>query len=90
MQPPDDTTGEDSDKGIQPPAGQGGADPGAGGPPGMSGGMQPPGMDGGPNAQTGAAGSRYSKETLIMIGISLVLLIGAIVFAHFFKRRRSS
>lgn len=100
MQPPDDTTGEDSDKGIQPPAGLGGAGPGAGGPPNMSGGqngppdmgggIQPPGMDGGPNAQTGAAGSSYSKETLIMIGISLVLLIGAIVFAHFFKRRRSS
>ncbi|MEK3798833.1 CotH kinase family protein [Peribacillus sp. FSL H8-0477] len=90
MNPPDDSTGEAQKKGQQPPAGQGGAGPGAGGPPDMGGGMQPPSMDGGPNAQAGAAGSSYSKETLIMIGISLVLLIGAIVFAHFFKRRRSS
>jgi hypothetical protein len=90
MNPPDDSTGEPQKKGQQPPSGQGGAGPGADGPPDMGGGMQPPSMDGGPNAQTGAAGSSYSKETLIMIGISLVLLIGAIVFAHFFKRRRSS
>ncbi|MEC2055220.1 CotH kinase family protein [Peribacillus psychrosaccharolyticus] len=99
MQPPDVTTGEAQDKGMQPPAGQDGAGPGAGGPPNMGGGqngppdmgggMQPPGMDGGPNAQSGAAGSSYSKETFIMIGISLALLIGAIVFASFFKRRRS-
>lgn len=78
MKPPDNTTGE-AQKGQQPPAG---------GPPDMGGGMQPPGMDGGPT-KAGAAGSIYSKETLIMIGISLALLIGAIVFAHFFKRRRS-
>lgn len=89
MQPPEVTTGEAQDKGMQPPAGQDGAGPGTGGPPNTAGGMQPPSMDGGPNAQSGAAGSSYSKETLFMIGISLALLIGAIVFASFFKRRRS-
>ena len=54
-------------------------------PPDMkNGGMQPPGMD---ENQQGLAGSSYSKETIIVSSILLVLLIWALVFAYTFKRR---
>ncbi|MGE6716640.1 CotH kinase family protein [Peribacillus frigoritolerans] len=59
--------------------------------------MQPPDMDRGGNGappgidgnmgQKGAGDSSSSKDTIILSSVLLLLLIGAIAFAHFFKRR---
>ena len=62
-----------------------------GGPPNMGNGengaaMQPPDMNGKMDSQ-GGRNSTYSKETIILSSILILLLFGAIAFAHNFKRR---
>jgi hypothetical protein len=46
----------------------------------------PPGIDGN-MSQKGAGNSSSSKDTIILSSVLLLLLIGAMAFAHFFKRR---
>ncbi|MCT4479779.1 CotH kinase family protein [Peribacillus frigoritolerans] len=79
--------GDDANAGQQPPnmGGENGAA------------MQPPDMDRGGNgappgltgnmAQKGAGNSASSKDTIILSSVLLILLLGAMAFAHFFKRR---
>ncbi|MCM3168354.1 hypothetical protein [Peribacillus frigoritolerans] len=79
--------GDDANAGQQPPnmGGENGAA------------MQPPEMDRGGNGappgingnmgQKGAGNSSSSKDTIILSSVLLILLLGAIAFAHFFKRR---
>ncbi|MFY0805524.1 hypothetical protein [Peribacillus frigoritolerans] len=56
--------------------------------PNMGGGENdaPPGIDGN-MSQKGAGNSSSSKDTIILSSVLLLLLIGAMAFAHFFKRR---
>lgn len=46
----------------------------------------PPGINGN-MGQKGAGNSSSSKDTIILSSVLLILLLGAIAFAHFFKRR---
>ncbi|MBO0998210.1 CotH kinase family protein [Bacillus sp. SD075] len=56
-------------------------------------GQQPPNMGGGENGlngnrgQKGTGNSSSSKDTIILSSVLLILLLGAMAFAHFFKRR---
>lgn len=76
MQPPNRGDGENG-AAMQPPN-MGDGENGAA--------MQPPGMKGKMDSQAGGT-SNYSKETIILSSVLLLLLFGAIVFAHYFKRR---
>ncbi|MGE7119315.1 hypothetical protein ACQKIC_03785 [Peribacillus sp. NPDC046944] len=48
--------------------------------------MQPPGMNRDLDSR-GGINSSYSKETIILSSALLLLLFGAIAFAHSFRRR---
>ncbi|MGE7604285.1 CotH kinase family protein [Peribacillus sp. NPDC097675] len=76
MQPPDMGNGENGTD-LQPPDRGNGENGGA---------MQPPGMKEKMDSQAGGT-SNYSKETIILSSVLVLLLFGAIAFAHYFKRR---
>ncbi|PRA92735.1 hypothetical protein CQ056_08415 [Peribacillus simplex] len=83
------TIGDDANAGHEQQPNMGGGENGAA--------MQPPDMDRGGNgappgidgnmSQKGAGNSSSSKDTIILSSVLLLLLIGAMAFAHFFKRR---
>lgn len=83
------TIGDDANAGHEQQPNMGGGENGAV--------MQPPDMDRGGNgappgidgnmSQKGAGNSSSSKDTIILSSVLLLLLIGAMAFAHFFKRR---
>ncbi|MED5018768.1 CotH kinase family protein [Paenibacillus chibensis] len=77
MQPPDGQNGQQG----QGRGNRGGGFPGGGGPGDMPGGM------GGPNGQTGTAG-KFTTQDVILSSVFLILLIGALIFALKFQRRR--
>ena len=90
MQPPDMGNGENG-AAMQPPNMGNGENGAAMQPPNMGNGengaaMQPPDMNGKMDSQ-GGRNSTYSKETIILSSILILLLFGAIAFAHNFKRR---
>ncbi|MEB2627352.1 hypothetical protein SOP94_02670 [Peribacillus frigoritolerans] len=47
----------------------------------------PPGIDGNMSQKGAGNNSSSSKDTIILSSVLLLLLIGAMAFAHFFKRR---
>jgi hypothetical protein len=79
--------GDDANAGQQPPN-MGGENGAAIQPPDMDrgGNGAPPGITGN-MAQKGAGNSSSSKDTIILSSVLLILLLGAMAFAHFFKRR---
>ncbi|MBK5485617.1 CotH kinase family protein [Peribacillus sp. TH16] len=88
-QPPNMGDGENG--AAQPPNMGGGENGAAMQPPNMGDGengaaIKPPGMNENMGSQ-GVANSSYSKETIILSSVLLLLLFGAMAFAHFFKRR---
>ncbi|MFJ7744873.1 CotH kinase family protein [Peribacillus sp. NPDC097295] len=90
MQPPNMGDGENG-AAMQPPNMGDGENGAAMQPPNMGDGengaaMEPPGMKGKMDAQGGGT-SNYSKETIILSSVLVLLLFGAITFAHYFKRR---
>lgn len=82
------TIGADANPGQQQQPNMGGENGPAMQPPDMDrgGNGAPPGIDGN-MGQKGAGDSSSSKDTIILSSVLLLLLIGAIAFAHFFKRR---
>ena len=82
----------DGENGADQPPNMGGGENGAAmQPPNMGDGengaaIKPPGMNENMGSQ-GVANSNYSKETIILSSVLLLLLFGAMAFAHFFKRR---
>ena len=76
---------------MQPPNTKDGGNGAAMQPPNMKDGengaaMQPPDMNGNRDSR-GESNSSYSKETIILSSVLLLLLFSAIAFAHYFKRR---
>ncbi|MDM5287281.1 CotH kinase family protein [Peribacillus frigoritolerans] len=82
------TIGADANPGQQQQPNMGGENGPAMQPPDMDrgGNGAPPGIDGN-MGQKGADNSSSSKDTIILSSVLLLLLIGAMAFAHFFKRR---
>ncbi|WP_336865789.1 CotH kinase family protein [Peribacillus frigoritolerans] len=82
------TIGADANPGQQQQPNMGGENGPAMQPPDMDrgGNGAPPGIDGN-MGQKGAGDSSSSKDTIILSSVLLLLLIGAMAFAHFFKRR---
>ena len=80
--------GDEANPGQRPPNMGGGENGAAMQPPDMDrgGNGAPPGMDGNMD-QKGAGNSSSSKDMIILSSVLLLLLIGAMAFAHFFKRR---
>lgn len=78
------TIGADANPGQQQQPNMGGENGPAMQPRGGNG--APPGIDGN-MGQKGAGDSSSSKDTIILSSVLLLLLIGAMAFAHFFKRR---
>ncbi|WP_249594630.1 CotH kinase family protein [Peribacillus frigoritolerans] len=83
------TIGDDANAGQQQPPNMGGGENGAAmKPPDMDrgGNGAPPGIDGN-MGQKDVGNSSSFKDTIILSSVLLLLLIGAMAFAHFFKRR---
>ncbi|MGE7684985.1 CotH kinase family protein [Peribacillus simplex] len=80
--------GDDANAGQQPPSMGGGENGDAMQPPDMDrgGNGAPPGINGN-MGQKGAGNSSSSKDTIILSSVLLILLLGAMAFAHFFRRR---
>ncbi|MGW8426813.1 CotH kinase family protein [Peribacillus simplex] len=80
--------GDDANAGQQPPNMGGGENGAAMRPPDMDrgGNGAPPGINGN-MGQKGASNISSSKDMIILSSVLLILLLGAMAFAHFFKRR---